>query len=135
MNPKVDEFLTKGGKWQHELEKLRMIILECGLMEEVKWGVPCYTFQQANLIGINGLKECCVLAFFSSALLNDRNRILNKPGANTKAGRWIKFTSVRQIVNMEPVLKAYIYEAIEVKRAGVKDHFKIDPEPIPSELK
>jgi uncharacterized protein YdeI (YjbR/CyaY-like superfamily) len=135
MNPTVDDFLSRVEKWQEELAHLRMIILECGLTEEVKWGVPCYTFEQTNLIGINGLKECCVLAFFSGVLLNDDNHILLKPGPNTKAGRWIKFTSVRQIVNMEPILKAYIYETIELKRAGIKAHFKKDPHSIPAELK
>jgi uncharacterized protein YdeI (YjbR/CyaY-like superfamily) len=124
MNPKVDIFLGKIEKWQKELEQLRMIILDCGLTEELKWGVPCYTFLKRNVVIIGGLKECCVLSFFKGALLNDANGILAKPGENTRVGRLIRFTDVREIVKMEPILKAYIYEAIEVEKAGVKLNFK-----------
>jgi uncharacterized protein YdeI (YjbR/CyaY-like superfamily) len=134
MNPKVDDFLGKAERWRKELEILREIIVACGLVEELKWGVPCYTFQQTNLIAINGLKDSCVLSFFSGALLSDDHRILIKPGANTQVGRWIKFTSVQEIIDMGPILKAYIYESIEVQRAGVKAFRKKNPEPIPAEL-
>jgi uncharacterized protein YdeI (YjbR/CyaY-like superfamily) len=124
MNPKVDAYLSKAKKWQEEFEKLRMIILDCQLTEELKWGVPCYTFQKSNIVLINGFKEYCALLFFKGALLNDANGILNKIGENTQAGRQIRFTNVREIVEMETILKAYIYEAIEVEKAGLKVNFK-----------
>jgi uncharacterized protein YdeI (YjbR/CyaY-like superfamily) len=128
MNPKVDEYLSKAKKWQEEMEKLRMIILDCQLTEELKWGKPCYTFQKSNIVIIIGLKEYCALLFFKGALLNDANGILIKPGENTQAGRQIRFTNVREIVEMEPILKAYIYEAIEVEKAGLKVNFKKNTE-------
>jgi uncharacterized protein YdeI (YjbR/CyaY-like superfamily) len=124
MNPKVDVHLSRAKKWQEEMEKLRMILLHCQLTEELKWGKPCYTFQKSNIIIIIGLKEYCALMFCKGVLLNDANGILVKPGENTQAGRWIKFTSVREIVEMEPILKAYIYEAIEVEKAGLKVNYK-----------
>jgi uncharacterized protein YdeI (YjbR/CyaY-like superfamily) len=130
----VDVYLSKAKKWQEEFEKLRMIILDCELTEELKWGKPCYTFQKSNIVIIQGFKESCALMFCKGALLNDPNGILKKPGENTQAGRWIKFTSVREIVEMKPILKAYIYEAIEVEKAGLKVDFKKNPEPIPEEL-
>jgi uncharacterized protein YdeI (YjbR/CyaY-like superfamily) len=128
MNPKVDVYLSKAKKWQEELEKLRMIILDCQLTEELKWGKPCYTFQKSNIIVIIGFKEYCALLFFKGALLNDANGILIKPGENTQAGRQIRFTNVREIVEMETILKAYIYEAIEVEKAGLKVNFKKNTE-------
>ena len=124
MNPKVDVFLSKAQKWQEELGKLRMIILDCGLTEELKWGAPCYTFQESNIVLARGFKEYCALLFFKGALLSDANGILIKPGENTQAGRQIRFTNVREIVEMEPILKAYIHEAVEVERAGLKVSFK-----------
>ncbi len=124
MNPKVDEYLSEVTKWQNELKKLRRIILDCGLTEELKWGVPCYTFDKTNIIGINGLKECCALSFFKGVLLSDPSKILLQPGENTQAGRWIKFTNVAEIAGMETVLKDYIREAIEVEIAGVKVVYK-----------
>jgi uncharacterized protein YdeI (YjbR/CyaY-like superfamily) len=124
MNPKVDGYLRKSKKWQEELEKLRMIILDCQLTEELKWGKPCYTFQKSNIVVIIPLKEYCALMICKGALLNDANCILIKPGENTQAGRWIKFTNVREIVEMETILKAYIYEAIEVEKAGLKVNYK-----------
>ncbi len=128
MNPKVDEYLSKVPKWSQELEQLRNIILDCGLTEELKWSVPVYTFQKKNIVGINGLKEYCALAFFKGTLLHDANGILIKPGKNTQAGRWIKFTNVGEIVQMKPILKAYIHEAIEVEKAGLKVNLKTTPE-------
>src|SRR4051812_9784164 len=112
-NPKVDGYLRKAKKWQDEFKKLRMIGLDCGLTEELKWGKPTYTFQESNIVIIQGFKKCCALLFCKGALLNDRNGILVKPGASTQAARRIEFTNVREIVRMEPVLKAYIREAIE----------------------
>jgi uncharacterized protein YdeI (YjbR/CyaY-like superfamily) len=124
MNPKVDLYITKAKKWQEELEKFRGIILACQLAEELKWGKPCYTFQKHNIVIILPLKECCALLFCKGALLNDANGILSKPGENTQAARQIRFTNVREIVEMETILKAYIYEAIEVEKAGLQVDFK-----------
>src|SRR6266403_4141349 len=128
MNPKVDFFFSKAKPWQEEFEKLRTLILDRGLTEELKWGKPCYTFQKSNIVLIVGFKEYCALIFCKGALLNDANGILIKPGENTQAGRWIKFSSVREIVEMETILKAYIHEAIEVEKAGLRVNFKKNTE-------
>ena len=124
MNPKVDFYFSKAKKWQEEFEKLRMIILDCQLTEELKWGCPCYTFQKSNIVLIHGFKEYCALLFFKGALLNDANGILIQQTENVQAARQIRFTNVREIVEMEPILKAYINEAIEVEKAGLKVNFK-----------
>jgi len=124
MNPKVDFYFNKAKKWQEEFEKLRMIILDCGLTEELKWGCPCYTFEKTNIVLIHGFKEYCALLFFKGALLNDANGILIQQTKNVQAARQIRFTNVREIVKMKPVLKAYIYEAIEVEKAGLKVNLK-----------
>jgi uncharacterized protein YdeI (YjbR/CyaY-like superfamily) len=124
MNSDVDLFLSRAKKWRKELEKLRMIILDCRLTEELKWGAPCYTFQESNIVLIREFKEYCGLLFFKGALLKDASGILIKPGENTQAGRQIRFTSTREIVAMEPILKAYIYEAIDVEKTGLKVPFK-----------
>src|SRR5438876_8338165 len=123
MNPKVDFYFNKAKEWQEELEKLRTIVLDCGLTEELKWGVPCYTFQKINIVLIHAFKEYCALLFFKGALLNDANGILIQQTKNVQAGRQIRFTNVREIVRMKPILKAYIYEAIEVEKAGLKVNF------------
>jgi uncharacterized protein YdeI (YjbR/CyaY-like superfamily) len=123
-NPRIDAVLSKAKKWRKELEKLRMIILGCGLTEEMKWGKPCYTVQGKNLIMIYGLKESCAIAFFNGALLKDEQRILIKPGPNTQAGRWIKFTSLREIVEKAPVLKAYIRQSIQAEKSGLEVTYK-----------
>ncbi|HET6722044.1 MAG TPA: YdeI family protein [Chitinophagaceae bacterium] len=124
MNPKVDWFFNKDTKWQKEYEKLRMIILACGLIEELKWGCPCYIFENKNIVLIHGFKEYCALLFFKGALLNDPNGILIQQTKNVQSARQIRFTNVREIVKMERILKAYIYEAIEVERAGLKVKLK-----------
>lgn len=124
INPTVDEYFSKAKKWQEELEKLRKILLDCQLTEELKWGKPCYTFQKHNIVIILPLKEYCALLFFKGALLNDNYSILIIPGQNTQAGRQIRFKNIREIVEMETILKAYIYEAIEVEKAGLKVQFK-----------
>ena len=124
MNPKVDFFFTRAKKWQEEFEKLRMIILDCGLTEELKWGVPCYTFEKRNLVLIHGFNEYCALLFFKGALLKDAKSILIQQTKNVQAARQIRFTNVREIVKLKPILKAYIYEAIEVEKAGLKVSFK-----------
>lgn len=135
MNPKVDVYLSKAKKWQEEFEKLRMIILDCQLTEELKWGVPCYTFQKGNIVLIHGFKEYCALLFIKGALLHDAHGILIQQTENVQAGRQIRFTNVREIVEMEPILKAYIYEAIEVEKAGLEVTLKKHTEyTIPEEL-
>ena len=103
---------------------MRKILLDCQLTEELKWGAPCYSFQQANIAIIGGLRECCVLSFFKGALLDDATGILTKAGENTQVARLMRFTSVPEIVRMEPILKAYIYEAIEVEKAGLRVKLK-----------
>src|SRR5512137_1964867 len=107
MNPKVDFFFSKAEKWQEEFKKLRTIILDCGLTEELKWGVPCYTFQKSNVVLIHTFKEYCALLFIKGALLKDANGILIRQTKNVQAGRQIRFTKVREIVEMETILKAY----------------------------
>jgi uncharacterized protein YdeI (YjbR/CyaY-like superfamily) len=135
MNPKVDLYLRKATKWREELEKLRKIMLECQLTEELKWGKPCYTFQKSNLVVVLPLKAHCALLFCNGALLKDANGILIKPGENTQAARQLRFTNVREIVEMEPVLKAYLYEAMEVEKAGLQVNFKeITELRLPAEL-
>jgi len=124
MNPKVDFYFSKTQKWQKELEKLRTIILDCQLTEELKWGVPCYSFQESNIVLIHVFKEYCALLFIKGALLHDANGILIQQTKNVQAGRQIRFTNIRKIVEMEPILKAYINEAIEVEKAGLKVNFK-----------
>ena len=142
MNPKVDVYLTAGcgrcplgntpeckvNNWQEELETLRRIILECGLTEELKWGVPCYTFQKNNILLLSAFNESCALSFFKGALLTDAANILSKPGENTRAGRVIRFTNVQEIIEIEPILKAYINEAVEVEKSGSKVDFKENSE-------
>ena len=124
MNPIVDVFLSETPKWQKEFERLRMIILDCQLTEELKWGVPCYTFENKNIVLIHGFKEYCALLFFKGALLNDAKSILIQQTENVQAARQIRFTNVQEIVEMETILKAYIYEAIELEKAGLKVDFK-----------
>jgi len=124
MNPKVDWFFAKDTQWQKEYEKLRKIVLDCGLIEELKWGCPCYTFEDTNIVLIHGFKEYCALLFFKGALLNDPNGILIQQTKNVQSARQIRFMNVREIVKMEKNLKAYVYEAIEVERAGLKVKLK-----------
>ena len=148
MNHKVDLYLEEGcGRcplyktmqckvhhWPEELRQLRRIVLECGLDEEYKWSQPCYTFQGANIVLVTAFREYAALAFFKGALLADPEGILIAPGENSQSARQIRFTSVGQIMEMESVLKAYIYEAVEVERIGLKVKFKKKPLCIPEEL-
>jgi uncharacterized protein YdeI (YjbR/CyaY-like superfamily) len=135
MNPKVDEFLSKAKKWKEEYEKLRNIVLDCELTEEFKWMHPCYTFEKKNIVLIHGFKEYCALLFHKGALLQDAHGILIQQTENVQAARQIRFTNVQEIVEMETILKAYIYEAIEVEKAGLEVNFKKNTEfKIPEEL-
>ncbi|MFY0546398.1 YdeI/OmpD-associated family protein [Brevibacillus sp. H7] len=135
MNPKVDEFISKAKKWKEEYEKLRNIVLDCELTEEFKWMHPCYTFEKKNIVLIHGFKEYCALLFHKGALLQDAHGILIQQTENVQAARQIRFTNVQEIVEMEPILKAYIYEAIEVEKAGLEVNFKKNSEfIIPEEL-
>ena len=124
MNPKVDFYFEKADKWQEELEKLRIIALDCQLTEELKWGCPCYTLQKNNIVLIHAFKNYCAFLFFKGALLHDEQGILIQQTENVQSGRQIRFTSVGQITEMEPILKAFIYEAIEVEKAGLKVELK-----------
>ncbi|MDB5137606.1 MAG: hypothetical protein JWP37_4209 [Mucilaginibacter sp.] len=128
MNPKVDWFFNKSTKWQEEYEKLRMIALDCGLTEELKWGCPCYTFQKSNIVLIHGFKEYCAFLFFKGALLNDAEGILIQQTKDVQSARQIRFSNILEIVEMESILKAYIHEAIEVEKAGLKVELKTTAE-------
>lgn len=120
MNPKVDFYFDKAQKWQKEIEQLRGIVLACGLTEELKWGCPSYTFQKSNVVLIHTFKEYCALLFFKGALLNNEQGILIQQTENVQAARQIRFTSLQEIIDRETILKACIYEAIEVEKAGLK---------------
>jgi uncharacterized protein YdeI (YjbR/CyaY-like superfamily) len=119
-NPAVDFYFNQAKKWQPELERLRMVVLDCGLTEELKWGVPCYTIKEKNIVLIHVFKEYCAVLFFKGALLNDADGILIRQTENVQAARQMRFTNIREITKMETLLKTYIYEAIEVEKAGLK---------------
>jgi uncharacterized protein YdeI (YjbR/CyaY-like superfamily) len=138
MNDKIETYFSDGcgrcprggtpecsvNKWREELTKLRAVILSCPLKEEVKWGSPCYTFQNSNVLLLGSFKDYCALSFLNGALLKDSHGILKKPGENTQAGRVVRFTQVQEVIALEPVLKAYIEEAIELEKAGAKVELK-----------
>jgi len=135
MNPKVDEFLTKAKRWKEEYETLRKIVLDCELTEDFKWMNPCYTFEKKNIVLIHGFKEYCALLFPKGALLQDSHGILIQQTENVQGARQIRFTNMQEIVEKEAMLKAYIYEAIEVEKAGLKVKVKKPEELIiPEEL-
>ena len=119
-NPKVEFYFKKAKQWKEEFEKLRMIILDCELTEELKWGCPCYALEKSNIVLIHGFKDYCALLFFKGALLKDARGILIQQTENVQAARQIRFTNARQIVEMKSALKAYIGEAVEVEKAGLK---------------
>ncbi len=123
-NPKVDEFLSKAKTWKQEYEKLRNIVLDCELTEEFKWMHPCYTFEKRNIVLIHGFKEYCALLFHKGALLQDAHGILIQQTENVQAARQIRFTNIQEVVEMETILKAYIYEAIEVEKSELEVNFK-----------
>ena len=124
MNPNVDFYFNKAKKWQEKIGLLRTIVLDCGLNEELKWGVPCYTFQKSNIVLIHVFKEYCAFLFFKGALLQDANGILIQQTENVQAARQIRFTGIQEIAEVNDTLKAYIYEAIEVEKAGLKVELK-----------
>jgi|SRR5579863_6398471 uncharacterized protein YdeI (YjbR/CyaY-like superfamily) len=124
MNPKVDFFFSKESKWKKEYEALRTIVLDCDLIEELKWGQPCYTFQKKNIVLIHGFKEYCALLFFKGALLTDPKKILIQQTENVQSARQIRFTTIKEIMKLEKNLKTYIYEAVEVEEAGLKVELK-----------
>ena len=149
LNPKVDLYLTDGcgrcelggtpqcsvNRWPAELQRLREIVLSCGLVEDLKWGVPCYTIDNRNVVIVSALKESCALSFFKGVLLKDAKQILIKPGENSQSARLIRFTSVQEIVQLESVLKEYVLEAMELERSGAKVDFSAKLElVIPEEL-
>ncbi len=134
-NPKVDAYVSRARKWQDETKKLRAILLDCGLGEELKWGKPCYTFEDSNLAIIQGFKDHCSLMFFKGSLLEDTDGVLVRPGENSQAQMRVQFTSVRQIDEMEPVLRALVDQAKAVEQAGMKVDFGERREPeLPEEL-
>ncbi len=148
-NPGIDLYLKEGcGRcrlggtseckvhdWKEELKLLRKIVLECGLTEELKWKVPCYTFDGHNITIVSALKRCATISFFKGAILKDPHGILEKPGENSQAARVIKFTSVKAVRDLEPFVKEYLLEAMEVERTGVKVDFRAKDElMIPIEL-
>ena len=120
MNSKVDFYFNKDKAWQNEITHLRKIVLDCGLAEELKWGCPCYTFQKGNIVLIHTFKDYCAFLFFKGALLSDLNGILIQQTQNVQAARQIRFTSVQEIIDQESILKTYIYEAIEIEKAGLE---------------
>ena len=134
MNPKVEAFFSAAEKWQQESRKLRAFIRGSGLNEELKWGKPCYTLGESNLLIIQGFKGYCALMFCKGALLADAKGLLKKPGENTQGARQLRFTSVREIAALEPTIKAYIHEAMAAEKAGLKVEYKTSPEPIPEEF-
>jgi len=123
-NPQVDWYFTKAKSWREESTKLRAIILDCGLTEELKWGKPCYTYENGNIVLIHGFKDYCAVLFFKGALLKDAKAILVQQTENVQAARQIRFTNLREIVKLGPTLKAYIKEAIKVEKAGLEVTYK-----------
>lgn len=136
MDPKVDSFFSNLTQWQDELAHLREIVLDCGLIEELKWGVPCYTYKDANVIIIHGFKNYCAMMFFKGALLYDADKLLVQQTKNVQETRQIRFTNLKEITQNEAKIKAYIFEAIEVEKAGLKVQLKKTEDfEMPQELK
>ena len=124
MNSKIDSYFISAEKWQAELQALRTIILNCGLTEELKWNVPCYTFKNNNIVGINGLKDYCAIGFFKGGIMDDPFNVLVQPGKHSQAGRMMRFNSLAKINEQEDILKTYIYRAIEIENSGLKVKYK-----------
>ena len=135
MKPSVEELIAKNKNWKEELTKLRAIILDCGLTEEVKWWQPCYSYNGTNLIIIGSFKDFCTMSFFKGVLLKDEQKILEFPGKNTQSAKMVKFTNLQQINDLESTLKEYIHEMIALEKSGAKVAFKkIEEHKIPEEL-
>jgi uncharacterized protein YdeI (YjbR/CyaY-like superfamily) len=149
MNTTVDNYLLAGcgrcplgntpackvHNWQQELKLLRAIVLDCGLQENIKWGVPCYTFEKSNILIVSAFKEYCCISFFKGALLQNEAGVLISPGENSQAAMLVKFTNAKEITKLVPVLKALIFEAVEIEKAGLKVTFKkINEHPVPAEF-
>jgi len=128
MNPKVDFYFAKAGKWLAEMEQMRSIALDCGLTEELKWGSPCYTWEKKNVVLIHGFKEYCAFLFFKGALIKDTKGILIQQTANVQSARQIRFTSLQDVIKKRSVVKAYIKEAIGLEKSGQQVSFKKTPE-------
>jgi uncharacterized protein YdeI (YjbR/CyaY-like superfamily) len=128
MNPKVDFFFENDSKWQKEYAQLRTIMLDCQLTEELKWGCPCYTHQNRNIALIHGFKDYCAILFMKGSLLQDPSGILIQQTKNVQVGRQVRFTNVKEIVKLKSILKAYIYEAIEVEKIGIQPKLKTTAE-------
>ena len=128
MNAKVDDYILNAKKGQPEIKQLRELLLDCGLTEEFKWRTPCYSFKGKNVVLIGSFKEYCALSFFKGTLLQDSNGILSKPGENSQAIRFFKFRNLEEIIEQKSIIKAYIYEAIEIEKAGLKVNFKSNTE-------
>jgi uncharacterized protein YdeI (YjbR/CyaY-like superfamily) len=136
MNPKVDFYFNKAGRWQREIRELRKLVLSCGLTEELKWGAPCYTYQQSNIVLIHVFREYCAILFFKGALLKDNKGILVQQTENVQSARQVRFTSLSEITKLKATVKRYIKEAIEVEKAGLKVEPKKTKEfPVPAEFK
>lgn len=134
-NPKVDFFFNKPSQWQSEYKLLRQIALDCGLVEELKWGCPCYTHNKTNVVLIHGFKDYCAFLFHKGTLLKDTDHLLIQQTENVQSARQIRFTSLKEIEKLEPILKTYIFQAIEVEKAGLKVEFKKTKEyEVPEEL-
>jgi len=134
-NPGVDFYFDKAGKWQEEIRKLRTVVLDCPLTEELKWGVPCYTFEQSNILLIHVFKDYCAVLFVKGALLKDPHGLLIQQTRNVQAGRQIRFTNIEEIVKIETILKEYVHEAIEIEKSGLEVPFKKSTEfTVPDEL-
>ena len=135
MNPKVDTYISELNKFIKEMEQLRAIVLDCGLVEELKWGVPCYMYQKTNIIMLGTFKEYCIISFLKGVLLNDAESILSQQGENTQSSRVIKFTDAKDILKLKATIKAYIFEAVEIENAGLKVELKKTEEyAMPEEL-
>lgn len=120
MNPAIDTYMEELTQWREEMKYMRKIVLECNLLEEQKWGQPCYCLGTKNILLIHGFKDYCALLFMKGSLLSDTHKLLIQQTENVQAGRQIRFNCLQEIIELEPVLKAYIFEAIEVEKAGVK---------------
>ena len=124
MNPKVDFYFTKAKNWKEEITKLRTIILDCHLTEELKWGCPCYTFEKKNIVLIHTFKDYCAVLFFKGALLKDPDGILIQQTENVQAARQVRFTNIKEVNEKAAILRAYIFESVEVEEAGLKVELK-----------